>query len=337
MSQYSKIFNKLFKEFYGLCKEYGFLPALYTLVWWINFYCPSPLRFKLSRWALLRKTRWLDKYINSKYSHIINHYVNAHVSRSRIEIANIWVFWGQGPDCMPVLVKSCYDQLTRYYKNIILLTLDNISEYIDIPQSIKDKANTGTLSWANFSDIVRNKILYRYGGLWLDATVWTTDDIPFGQLMNMPFYSANGDVCSTKNSNCFWTSFKYNWSTWCMWSNQSLYPLFGFVGDMMEAVAENEKIWPDYVFQDFLIYYAIHHFDYLKQDFNRLASIPCNNRNKLSSLMNYPYNEDDYKALCINDFVFKLSFRTPWRSMTSEGEITYFGKLIEHIENTNIT
>ena len=43
----------------------------------------------------------------------------------------VWVFWWQGEDQMPELVKKCYQSLKRqlYDKKIVLITKDNINDY----------------------------------------------------------------------------------------------------------------------------------------------------------------------------------------------------------------
>lgn len=323
------ISKKLLKEFFRLWRFYGFLPAFYTLVWWLNFYVRTPVSFRLSKWALENKTKILTSYIEKDYPQIINKYKTQTINGSiPNEDFKIWVFWGQGRVHMPPVVNACWEQLNRNYDNAILLTSDNISQYLKLPDILRKRVENGTLAWAHFSDIIRNKILYEQGGLWLDATVWTTDSIPFEQLMHIPFYSANGLVKNTNRSICFWTSFNNNWSTWCLWSNNKFYPLYGFVGEMMATVASDGKIWPDYVFQDFLIYYALNHFKCVEHDFMAIKAIPCNSRNKLASLMNSRYDSDEYKQLCKDDFVFKLSFRSDWHTRTKDGETTFYGKLI---------
>lgn len=328
MKGITRILQKTFREFCALRKNYGFRLAFYNLVWWINFYIPTPLRFKMSRWALLRKTKWLDKYISTKYGEIISRYAVGYESGSIIQNPKIWVFWGQGEEKMPPLIKACRNQLISHNNNIVLITNENIRQYIQISPVIIDKVTSGQITWAHFSDLVRMSLLSKYGGLWIDATGWVPDAIPFRELMSRPIYSPNGTVENGNRNICFWTSLGVNWSGWCLWANHTRNRVFSFVRDMLSALIENESMTIDYVLIDYLIYYAVHHFDGVKEEFATFSSLPCNNRGKLASLMNSPFDEETYRQLCRDDFVFKLSFRSPWKPRTPDGKLTFYGKLI---------
>lgn len=92
----------------------------------------------------------------------------------------IWVCWLQGYEYAPELVKECYESIKKNTSGyeVIQISLENIKDYIDIPAYILSKWEKGIISNAHFSDIIRLELLIKYGGLWLDATVWCTGDIP---------------------------------------------------------------------------------------------------------------------------------------------------------------
>ena len=319
------------KEFFSLWKNYSFAYAWYGIVWWFCFYTRPPFCNKLSTYAINKKTKWLDRYFKKNYSHIIDKYKNTAISNEKISDPLIWVFWGQGEDNMPPLVKACYRQLTKYNNNVVLVTLKNVENYINLPNVIYDKTYTEKISWAHFSDIVRNTLLAKHGGLWLDATVWVSGKIPFEKLSLVKFFSANGKIPQSSRSIRFWTSFEYNWNTWCMWSKQINNPLFSFVSETLMAIAEREKQWPDYVIQDYLIYYAYKNIPGIIEMLEQSKTIPCNNRNELAKVMDNEFNEDKYKELTKDDFVFKLSFRAKWDKTTKDGTETFYGRILKDI------
>lgn len=320
-----------FKEFFLLWKHYSFLYAWYSIIWWVCFYARPPFCNRLSTYAINKKTKWLDKYFSHKYKDIIEKYQNWQFKTLPVEEPYIWVFWGQGEENMPPLVKACYRQLTHYNENINLVTIENVNKHIELPDIIFEKANAGKISWAHFSDIVRNTLLAKYGGLWLDATVWVRGEIPFDRLSQVDIFSANGETPNTSRSTRFWTSFNYNWSTWCMWSRSANNILYSFVSEMLIAIAKHEKQWPDYVIQDYLIYYAYNNLSEIANMLEEIKTIPCNNRNELAKVMNNEFNEDKYKELTKEDFVFKLSYRTKWRTVTDYGEETFYGRILKNI------
>lgn len=102
----------------------------------------------------------------------------------------IWVFWWQGLDKAPLIIKLCINNMKKYIKDreIIIITKDNFSYYINLPSYIMEKFNNGNISIQHFSDIIRFYLLYYYGGLWLDATILMKDKLD-NNIFDYKFYS----------------------------------------------------------------------------------------------------------------------------------------------------
>ena len=92
----------------------------------------------------------------------------------------IWQYWDDGVENAPDIVKACMASVEKYKGNIerIIITKDNIREYVRIPEYIYKKRDKGIISAANFSDILRTYLLAEYGGCWIDATVLLTEPLP---------------------------------------------------------------------------------------------------------------------------------------------------------------
>lgn len=93
----------------------------------------------------------------------------------------LWIFWWQGIDSAPDLVKVCYKSVIDNLKDwdIILITENNYKDYVSFPDFILEKLNNGQITLTHFSDLLRLELLIKYGGLWLDATVLcTSSNIP---------------------------------------------------------------------------------------------------------------------------------------------------------------
>lgn len=90
----------------------------------------------------------------------------------------IWWCWLQGTDKMPELSKICLESLKKNLPTyeIRIITLDNLSSFINLPDVIVKKFNAGWISEAHFSDIIRLNLLAKYGGIWIDSTVYCTDN-----------------------------------------------------------------------------------------------------------------------------------------------------------------
>ncbi len=88
----------------------------------------------------------------------------------------VWWCWLQGEENAPALQKACISSLRKHLKDreIIVITLDNLYEYIDFPDYIIEKYKKGIIPNANFSDMIRLQLLIKYGGTWIDSTVYCT-------------------------------------------------------------------------------------------------------------------------------------------------------------------
>ncbi|AUJ65719.1 hypothetical protein B9057_15040 (plasmid) [Aestuarium zhoushanense] len=92
---------------------------------------------------------------------------------------NIFVYWHQGFDVAPEVVKTCRLQIGYITKkqglNLIELNYENLKSYIDIPWVIEKRLRDGTISLAHYSDYVRTKLILMYGGMWVDSTLFFSD------------------------------------------------------------------------------------------------------------------------------------------------------------------
>lgn len=86
----------------------------------------------------------------------------------------IWTIWLQGMSNAPDIVKKCYDSMKENIldKEIIVITEDNYSDYVQFPDYIMEKYKRGIISKVHFSDLLRIELMAKYGGTWLDGTVY---------------------------------------------------------------------------------------------------------------------------------------------------------------------
>lgn len=317
-------------EFFKLWRYCGFFYAFWGMIWWLCFYIKLPFGWNISTIAIKKKTAWLDAYICKNYSYIVDDLIKNPPKEKIVNKHNIWVFWGQGKDHMPDIIKAAHRQLVAFNDNVILITNENVGQYIHLPKVIVEKVNEGIISLTHYSDIIRNTLLAVHGGLWLDATVWVSGKISMDRLKELNIYSANSIVLHNKSSVRFWSSFDANWSSWCLWSVNANNLLYVYVSEMLQAMAEREKFFFDYVLLDYFIYSAYRLFPSVKRDIDNI-NIYNPNRYKLINWMDEPYNETMYKSIIENDFVFKLSYRTPRKKHTNKGELTLYGRMLEGV------
>ena len=90
----------------------------------------------------------------------------------------VWVCWFQGMENAPEIINICQASLRRFItdREIIVLTDENIGQYVTFPEDIRMKYQKGMIPMAHYSDLLRLEVLTRYGGTWIDATVLCTGD-----------------------------------------------------------------------------------------------------------------------------------------------------------------
>ncbi len=215
-------------EFFEKGKCYSWKLAVYNTAWWIGNYC-SKLK-RLQFWALKRITAWTDLFIETNYVSKrikITPAISQHIALKQYRI---WVFWWQGESGMPELVKCCYQQLRTNNNNVILITQDNINEYVHIPDYIFEKVRAGKISFTHLSDILRVSLLAEYGGLWVDSTCWVAGSIPtevYDMALISPRTKGMPDFPSWSNS---------RWCGWGMGTNVTHNPLFTFARDFLRIL-----------------------------------------------------------------------------------------------------
>lgn len=103
----------------------------------------------------------------------------------------MWVCWFQGIDKAPALVKKCYESLKQNLtdREIILITSDNMCDYVKFPDFILEKWKAGQITHTHMTDLLRLELLIKYGGMWIDATVLCTS-----KRENIPDYFFNSDL-----------------------------------------------------------------------------------------------------------------------------------------------
>lgn len=101
----------------------------------------------------------------------------------------IWIYWDQGMENAPDLVRKCYHSVLRYHsEKVILLTNENVENFIQMPDHIQEKLETGSIPLAVYTDLMRVALIAHYGGTWIDATVYLTSPIP-DEILKSDFFA----------------------------------------------------------------------------------------------------------------------------------------------------
>lgn len=241
--------NKLFSFFKELCKLYDNFGFLFMLKLKVIFRLKKDESYK---------HKIIISFLEKKYAGFIEQYKKRIPDRTRIESdAPIWYCWFQGKSCMPLVVESCFCSVKKNAGKhpVIFIDLENINNYISLPDFIWRKFRYGDIGLAAFSDIVRFNLLAKYGGLWLDSTIFLTQEIA---LNDLPFFSIKKAV----GDNIFISQEK--WCVFCIGGCINNL-LFRFIVDFYNEYFKTHSQVIDYFLTDYIIKIAYNNLSYVKK------------------------------------------------------------------------
>lgn len=155
-----------------MLKQYRKAHVLLYALWMTLMLGFSKKSLELVRLAVQNK---IMKRLRRQYRSFIQSYCAAeNHGLERRRSNKVWVLWLQGMEQAPPLVQRCYASLQEHLgeRKIILLTEDNYREYAKFPDFIQQKIDSGVITRTHMSDLLRLELLIRYGGTWMDATVF---------------------------------------------------------------------------------------------------------------------------------------------------------------------
>lgn len=246
---------------------------------------------------------------------------NANYSRDKYPMKKsnkVWVCWMQGMEQAPALVQRCYRSLKENLtdKEIVLLTEDNLDQYVRIPDFIVEKLHKGIITRTHFSDILRVELLIQNGGTWIDSTVFCSGGYIPKYMMEDEFFVFQKMKPGSDGSTI-------NMSSWFMsaWSNQKF------------LLATRELLYAYWRENNHMIdYFLLHLFmmlvkDFYKEDWQRIIPYPNSLPHVLLLRMFEPYNDELWKNLKAICPFHKLSYKRTAEEFEREG--TFYKSILE--------
>ena len=85
----------------------------------------------------------------------------------------VWIYWHQGWEQAPNVVKKCLSTWISLNPswNVENISQYNLSNFIDLEREIPE-IGTKEITLASKSDIIRIALLWKYGGIWVDSTLF---------------------------------------------------------------------------------------------------------------------------------------------------------------------
>ena len=189
-----KKINEIFKKQGGfkLIKQYIRSGGLFIAIVEFLFLGRDKTALEILRLATQYKAK---QKLKKKYNHILVNFDKNFDKNLKSESSKkVWICWFQGINNAPDIVKKCYESISVHLKDreIILITSENMNQYVKFPDFIVEKWQKEIISNAHMADLLRLELLTRYGGLWIDATVFCTSS-------NIPDYYFDSDLFLFQN------------------------------------------------------------------------------------------------------------------------------------------
>lgn len=265
------------------------------------------------------------RYLEKRYAPVIDQCIENHDASKEQPIKEkyIWTMWWQGEDQMPPIVKTCYQQLLRVSVGytVTLITHENWDDYVTLPDHIVEKYKKGIIGPAHFSDVLRIALLNRWGGLWLDATVYSCK-IPV-EAFEIPFYTLHSpglfpDFISRGKFSTFVLGFSYTSSL-----------ITSAIGRFFDAYWEKHNMAIDYLFFDYALCILSSH----SRNVHTMISSLIENRQfyNLNVQLNRPIEKGALARLLEASPLHKLSYRQELQITDTDGNLTVFGHLLNRI------
>lgn len=215
----------------------------------------------------------------------------------------IWLFWWQGYDNMPDIVKATINSIKKASnKKIIFLNKDNIFDYIQIPEYILEKVKKRKIGLAHFSDYIRISILAKHGGLWLDSTILCVKPIP-DWVFKESFFTIHADSDGNKYIP------KGKWNMQVLGSNTKNCPIFVFMKFFLELYWKKYDQALDYLFFDYGMQIQYENLEISK---TLIQKVPKSNplMHQLRVIINNEFNELLWKDIVNgNTWMYKLTYK----------------------------
>ncbi len=278
---------------------------------------------RLSRYCMEKRKQWIMDHLRKRLQPVFQKYSSCEDTGQFQENAPIWVCWWTGEETAPALVKKCLESIRKSAgaHPVYLITQDNVHQYLEIPACLLEKHRGKTMGAAHLSDYIRFSLLEKYGGLWLDATIYCPGPIQ-ETVFHSPLFT-----CKSAHRNKAYVS-EYQWTTFCFGGYKNSV-VFSYIRAALEAywIACDYAI--DYLFLDYVIKLGEQGIPTMGTLLDR---VPVNNphRDDLAAAMWAGESWLQFKKHIHPDTCFyKLSWREHYEMRTPDGENTVYGYFLE--------
>ena len=231
---------------------------------------------------------------------------------------NIWTCWWQGIENAPLMVQNCVRSMEEHSgkHKVVIITKDNYKDYVQVPDFIMEQVLDGRIPYVKLSNYLRMCLLEKYGGLWLDSTIFCSEDIP-DEWFDLPWYTAkspyNGKAHAPGKG--LWVCNQIGG-----WKGNSL---FSYMRKSLEAYWSKTSKSVDYFFLDYILICGMNTLPELKQ---MQEDVPenCVHRDSLKDAMMKGMPASEWGNVIYEDTcAYKLNWKLDYETEAGGSETIY--------------
>ena len=232
----------------------------------------------------------------------------------------IWQLWMQGEENAPEIIKICLNSVRKYAgkRKVILLTEENVKDYVDINSVIWEKYKNGLILPAHFSDYIRLCLLSKYGGTWVDASIMFTDKLPksitkenfFMYKTAAGMYLDNAPEKTTVMHTISWTC-KQNYhliSNWFIHCKKG-HIIPSVLLNMYTQCLIQEEVLPDYYIFHILFTIMLIYNEDCRKAYNKMPKCSHIKPVMMQWRMKWTYNQELWDSIVKDSTLHKLTYK----------------------------
>ena len=281
-----------------------------------NIHCSPRIRKKANQMAQTE----IYQYLTKRYGKLAKQLLMKHDAGICDTHCPIWIFWWQGEQHAPYIIRTCVEHIRKKagQRTVCIVDESNYLDYASIPEHIKEKFLSGKISITHFSDYLRMNLLYRYGGLWIDGSIFVQQQI-HEEVFSVPVWTIRNPNKDEDNIS------GWNWTIGVMggWKKNAL---FYAVSELLSCYWKDHDIIVDYFVMDYFMKLA-----YDSNEFVQLwiDSVEPSNEQfyYLQDHANYPTDGNVFTKEIVNKtWMFKISWKGRYNLCAPDGSDTIYAQ-----------
>lgn len=277
-------------------------------LWW------SREKRRERRYVVITKT--LTKYLK-KYLSVVKNIPYTKATDNPDE--KIYSIWQQGEDNAPKIVRTCWDSMRKHCsQELVILDEKTLLKHIKLPDFIMKKRALGKIGHAHFTDIARVELLYKYGGIWMDSTLFITQPVPDNILSSDFFMFTAKQVLDWSYA---------GFQNFFIRAKKNSYLLNAWRAMIFEYWRDESGGRIDYLVHQLLFKVLVENDPRAKKEFEKMPKIDLAPTHQLWFLYkNKPFDKKIFDQISKSVFMQKTTYRNPEYVPNSFADVITKGK-----------